>query len=1295
MYFYLRQPSKMFAAVLLAVMASVVAEGSEIPPIPIPGLCNTGVVGPCNGGTGIGLQTVGSVDLNWELSLPAPTAPSSAPPTAVPAAATFGPGTAWVNAPDGSWLANGPNSAWITPQAENAVGGYYFYQTTFTIPSGYDPSTAVISGMFTSDNEGIAIFLNGSPVSFGVVYPGPGGSGLPFTGSFTLSAVNAPFMNGTNTLVFEIRNRGIGGIDSSNTPTGLRVEFNPQISAVAPPPPPPLQTGNPVYTQDTNLTDFTSCPLQPFPGGSGYATFVLGDLSSPFTTRTITPSDPTTWYTPTSTTLASTPFPPRVTGNDASPPIIVDFGLPGVSQIVVFDNLDHVCNASGNGNGNSGWDAYQYEIYGGNSIAPGSTFYLLFDPLAIAGGPDNSSGNCSSPTTPYTLAKWSGQGPTLVNNTLTPGPGNGSGAVGYEAYFDFTSYPTGRQGPYRYYAFRTSTFAYNASLPDSGLGGEVGQELSAVAAAVPCSFLEVCKSSSSVSPVTGSFTFTSSAPSGTASAPGPVVNAFTTIPGNSITVPVGSCSGPLPVIPGPVTITESATTGVGLESVVASGYDPSTLLLDDRLISFNPPGSATVTAVSGDVSFETIATFTNQGTTVQGTAGQLKICKIAGPGIKVGTTFNFTATSGTPAISQSYTVPAGPPSEGGYCVIDSTTFPLGTKVTVAEVFNPLLLPYTVTSVVSPAGTTGTNPIVATLGAGFTEVTFTNSSAGIGPFLGDWNTGLSFSNISGGVPITRTIPLTSTPSVPFTAAATVTSGPPGWLTVSPLQGTTPATITVSVAALPAGTYSGAIAINSADPANPLSSTVPVTFVVAPAGQLSSQGSMAQLAFAGNWTTNFTLVNTGTQPVQASLNFFDNNGSPLPVPLAFPQSGTAAGSPVSTATVTVNPGAGQVVQTAGLTSQPTQVGWTQLQATGSLDGFAVFQQANGSSIQEAVVPLENINPTAFEIWFDNTGGNATGIALANAVAQGATVPVTIRDDTGAILLSTTTTLAADGHTSFDLASTYAQTSGKRGTVEFDTPAGGQISVLGIQFNPAGAFSTIPALAATSAGSASSGSMAQLAFAGGWTTAFTLVNTGTAPVQATLNFFDNNGNPLPVPLVFPQSGTTAAPAAATTTLTVNPGAGQLIQTAGLASQPTETGWTQLVATGNLGGFAVFQQANGSRIQEAVVPLETLNPSAFVIWFDNTGGNATGIALANAVAQGASIPVVIRDDTGAILLSTTTTLAADGHTSFDLAGTYAQTSGIRGTVEFNTPAGGQISVLGIEFSPAGAFTTIPALTK
>ena len=220
-------------------------------------------------------------------------------------------------------------------------------------------------------------------------------------------------------------------------------------------------------------------------------------------------------------------------------------------------------------------------------------------------------------------------------------------------------------------------------------------------------------------------------------------------------------------------------------------------------------------------------------------------------------------------------------------------------------------------------------------------------------------------------------------------------------------------------------------------------------------------MAQLAFAGAWTTTFTLVNTGTTPVQATLNFFDNNGNPLPVPLVFPQSSMTAGSPVTSTTVTVNPGAGQLIQTAGLTSQPTQVGWTQLLANGNLGAFAVFQQAIGASVQQAVVPLENRKPTAFEIWFDNTGGYATGIALANVGTQAASIPVVIRDDSGATVMSTTILLAAGGYSSFNLASSYAAAAGIRGTVEFDTPSGGQISVLGLSFNPTGAFSTIPAV------------------------------------------------------------------------------------------------------------------------------------------------------------------------------------------------------------------------------------------
>src|SRR6185437_7343461 len=93
----------------------------------------------------------------------------------------------------------------------------------------------------------------------------------------------------------------------------------------------------------------------------------------------------------------------------------------------------------------------------------------------------------------------------------------------------------------------------------------------------------------------------------------------------------------------------------------------------------------------------------------------------------------------------------------------------------------------------------------------------------------------------------------------------------------------------------------------------------------------------------------------------------------------------------------------------------------------------------------------------------------------------------------------------------------TDGKRGTIEFDTPAGGQISVLGIRFTPPNnALTTIPALANVGT---NGGSIAHIATGNGWQTTFVLVNTGTTTAQATLNFYsDVTGAPLPLPLSFP---------------------------------------------------------------------------------------------------------------------------------------------------------------------------------
>lgn len=155
-------------------------------------------------------------------------------------------------------------------------------------------------------------------------------------------------------------------------------------------------------------------------------------------------------------------------------------------------------------------------------------------------------------------------------------------------------------------------------------------------------------------------------------------------------------------------------------------------------------------------------------------------------------------------------------------------------------------------------------------------------------------------------------------------------------------------------------------------------------------------------------------------------------------------------------------------------------------------------------------------------------------------------------------------------------------------------------------------------------------------------------------------------------------------------------MIATAGTASQTTVEGWAEVLANGSVGGSAVFAWTPPAGAQEAVVPVETRNPSAFVMPFDYTGGYTTGVALANLTNQAVNVPVVLRDNTGAILgAAAAIGLLANGHASFLLAASYPAVAGKLGTMELDTPAGGQISALGIRAAASGAITSVPTLAK
>lgn len=103
-------------------------------------------------------------------------------------------------------------SAWIGPNAFQLDGpvGTYDYQTTFDL-TGFVPSTAMIMGEWSTDNNGLMILLNGVDTG------NPGTSFTQFSAGFAPFMVMTGFHPGINTLDFLVNNGG--------GPTALRVEM--------------------------------------------------------------------------------------------------------------------------------------------------------------------------------------------------------------------------------------------------------------------------------------------------------------------------------------------------------------------------------------------------------------------------------------------------------------------------------------------------------------------------------------------------------------------------------------------------------------------------------------------------------------------------------------------------------------------------------------------------------------------------------------------------------------------------------------------------------------------------------------------------------------------------------------------------------------------------------------------------------------------------------------------------------------------------------------------------------------
>jgi len=192
-----------------SLLAAAVLLATSLYATPITNIYSTGVCGGGNTGCGSpgALLAANTTDNNWSFI--------SGPLT----------GTSFVaNAPIPPWVANGPNSQWLSvapPGDTTKPPGIYVIQQTFSL-AGFLANTLSLSFSVTSDNSFI-VRLNGTQIFSSTqagCIPEATGGGTPCYQQLWASTVSNVGIAGLNTLEIEVTNVPSTG----NTPLGVRFE---------------------------------------------------------------------------------------------------------------------------------------------------------------------------------------------------------------------------------------------------------------------------------------------------------------------------------------------------------------------------------------------------------------------------------------------------------------------------------------------------------------------------------------------------------------------------------------------------------------------------------------------------------------------------------------------------------------------------------------------------------------------------------------------------------------------------------------------------------------------------------------------------------------------------------------------------------------------------------------------------------------------------------------------------------------------------------------------------------------
>jgi len=513
---------------------------------------------------------------------------------------------------------------------------------------------------------------------------------------------------------------------------------------------------------------------------------------------------------------------------------------------------------------------------------------------------------------------------------------------------------------------------------------------------------------------------------------------------------------------------------------------------------------------------------------------------------------------------------------------------------------------------------------------------------------------------------------------FTVTPSQTGSP---VSASPLDGMTPSAIKLALDL----SQLGALPRSDAFVVAPNDGSTPVKIKVQTAVEPKRHKVIPQIADGGGFRTRITVVNADSVAARVSLKFYKVDAQTHATTAWTP---SLVGDPAVT-NVTIPVGASWSVITSG-TAAAISSGWGEVVSDQKVGGNAVFQftQSDGRA-QEAAVPISDTLMQRLLLPFDNSNNFVTSFAVINlSSTEAADIRVAFRDDNGKLIrFDRMAEIPAGGHLAIELPNLFPYLSGTRGTMDLSALTG-QISLLGLRFNPTGAFTSYEAQSFNRRETGRR-TMPQIADGGLFRTTITLINQDFLTAYVTMKFHKSAGAGATSDwnLRF-DNGATAA-----STILIPPCSSVTLRTTGEPAV-VEQGWGEIFSTGYwVSGFAVFEQKiPGRPEQEAAVPMNYAAPRRILLPFDNTTGFTTSVALANlSESNASSINLLFRDSAGQRITTGALSLPAQGHTAFELIQQYPVLRGLSGTLEFSTTAG-ETSALGLRFTDSGAYTTFKA---